>query len=277
MQPYDYSKISGEARTYSEAEQVIFHSLDELVNASPAIHFPFVIPTYNNASYLHMMVKQLRDKLRDQLYTVIIVDNWSTHGAMQSALDVYGQQEDFIVVKKFTNDGPRDFYHHERFKNWLPQHFIVTDPDIGLNPDMPDNFVSTMIDLSEANRWFRVGLALDIEMPGVEHNMHDILFHTTGLTMYQWEARFWTEQVGEVEGNPIYSAPIDTTFCLINKAYDIGDFYNPSVRIAGCWTAQHYGWYNNPPVPDEEHEYYLSMIPGHWSETGNAIKRKRNQ
>lgn len=253
---------------------MIFYSLDELVIANPNIKFPFVIPTYNNPTYLSSMISQIKNF--DLKCTIIVIDNFSDYKPMQELLNSYKDDEDIIVVKKFTNDGPRDFYNNEQFKNWLPQTFIVTDPDIGLNKDMPKNFLAIMEKLSEENKWFRVGLALDIEMPGQEHNMHEIMFHTTGLTMYQWEDRFWQHQCGTTEdGSPIYSAPIDTTFCYINKGYDVGDFYNPSVRIGGNWTAQHYGWYINPPIPQEENEYYLSRIPGHWSETGNAIKRRR--
>lgn len=244
-----------------------------MFNAGPPPEFPVIIPTFNNPEYLQMMVEQLESY---GLHQIIIVDNWSTHPKMVELLDRYAV--DYIVVKKFTNDGPTEFYRNPQFFAWLPEKFIITDPDIGLNPNLPNEFVEILEEVSEQYSCMRVGFALDIEMPGISHNMHDIMFHTTGLTMYQWEDRFWQEKVGETRlGDPIYSAPIDTTFCYINKKYDVGDYYNPSVRIAGNFTAQHYGWYNEPPISNEELEYYLAHIPGHWSETGNAIKRKRNQ
>lgn len=252
---------------------MIYYSIYEMFAAGPPPEFPVIVPTFNNPDYLTIMMDQLQER---NINDIIIVDNFSTYPPMKPLLDKYAN--DYIVVKKFTNDGPTEFYRNSDFFAWLPEKFIITDPDIGFNKNLPDDFVSIMEETSDQYGCMRVGFALDIEMPDVEHNMHEIMFHTTGLTMWQWEERFWREKVGETKyGDPIYSAPIDTTFCFINKKYDVGDYYNPSVRIAGNFTAQHYGWYNNPPISNEELEYYLNHIPGHWSETGNAIKRKRNQ
>lgn len=252
---------------------MIYYSIQEMFVAGPPPELPVIVPTYNNPSYLTMMIKQLEDY---NLTNIIVVDNNSTIPGMSELLTELGNK--YIVIKKFSNDGPTEFYRNPQFLAWLPTEFIVTDPDIGFNPRLPKNFVEIMRDVSNEYKLLRVGFALDITMDGESHNMHDILFHFTGLTMHQWEDRFWQDKVGSTKnGDPIFSAPVDTTFCFINKNNDIGDYYNPSVRIGGDFTAQHYGWYNNPPIPSQEHEYYLSTIPGHWSETGNAIKRKRNQ
>jgi glycosyltransferase involved in cell wall biosynthesis len=252
---------------------MIYYSIDEMFASGPPPEFPVIIPTFNNPSYLARMINQLQEY---GLNDIIVVDNFSSYPVMQEYLNIIGQS--YTVVKKFTNDGPTEFYRNPQFLAWLPEYFIITDPDIGFNPNLPKDFVQTLKDVSVKHNMMRVGFALDIEMEGVDHNMHDIMFHTTGLTMHQWEARFWHNQIGSTDnGDPIFAAPIDTTFCLINKNNDTGDYYEPSVRIGGNFTAQHYGWYNNPPLPESEFEYYLNNIPGHWSETGNAIKRKRNQ
>jgi hypothetical protein len=222
-----------------------------------------------------MMIRQLNERY---VQNILVVDNFSSSQKMIELLDRLDKEDNVIVVRKFTNDGPTEFYRNPEFFQWLPQKFVISDPDIGFNPNLPTDFLTVMENVSEELKCMRVGFALDIDMDGVDHNMHDIMFHFTGLTMYQWEERFWQDKVGETKyGDPIYSAPIDTTFCFINKKYDVGDYYNPAVRIGGNFTAQHYGWYNTPPIPSEDHEFYLSRIPEHWSETGNAIKRKRNQ
>jgi glycosyltransferase involved in cell wall biosynthesis len=252
---------------------MIYYSIYEMFAAGPPPEFPVVVPTYNNPSYLSSMINQLESY---DLTDIIIVDNCSTIPGMTELLT--NLAEKYIVVKKFTNDGSTEFYRNSDFRAWLPEYFIITDPDIGFNPRLPKNFAEILKEVSNEYKMMRVGFALDIEMDGEDHNMHEIMFHFTGLTMYQWEERFWHNKLGSTKnGDPIFAAPIDTTFCLVNKNNDIGDYYEPSVRIGGDFTAQHYGWYNNPPIPENEHEYYLSTIPDHWSETGNAIKRKRNQ
>jgi hypothetical protein len=250
---------------------MLHYSIQELIQQPKNNGIPIVIPTFNNVSYLRKMIFQLEDF---GINNLIILDNWSTAPKMSEFLNLLSTK--YTVVKKFTNDGPTEFYWNRNFFNWLPDNFIITDPDIGFNQNLPKDFINVMKNVSEEHKLMRVGFALDIEMAGVEHNMHDIMFNLSGLTMYQWEERFWQNKIGLTEyGDQIYNAPIDTTFCFINKKYDIGDYFGPSARIAGNFTAQHYGWYINPPVPENELEYYLSVIPQHWSETGNAIKRKR--
>lgn len=237
--------------------------------ASP--NFPVVIPTFNNPSYLKMMVGQLTAR---GLFDLVVVDNNSTIEGMSELLD--GLASEFTVVRKKTNDGPTEFYRNKDFYSWLPRWFVITDPDIGLNQNLPEDFIEIMKEASDRFGTFRAGLALDMEMNGVDSNIRDILFRDSGKTMYEWESQFWSELLGETRhGDAIYRAKLDTTFCLIDKSKDKGMYYEPSVRIAGNFTAQHYGWYKSPPMPDEENKFYLSSIPGNWSETGNAIKRTK--
>jgi glycosyltransferase involved in cell wall biosynthesis len=246
---------------------MIYNSIKEMTTSESKKQFAVVVPTYNNPSYLSMMLKQLLDNC---LGHIVIVDNNSTIQGMKNLLKDLSQ--DFTVISKKTNDGPTEFYNNKEFYNWLPDLFIITDPDIGFNKNMPKDFVDVMREISEKNKLFRVGLALDIEMKGVKSNIKEIIFRGNGSTMYEWESQFWRTRVGETKyGDEIYSAKVDTTFCLVNKSNDKKKYYGPGVRIAGNFTAQHYGWYNDPPIPENEHKYYLSKITTKWSETGNAL------
>lgn len=240
--------------------------------AAKAPKLPIVIPTFNNPSYLKMMVGQLTAR---GLLDLVVVDNNSTIEGMSELLDELAS--DFTVVKKKTNDGPTEFYRNKDFYAWLPRWFVITDPDIGFNEQLPEDFIEVMKEASDRFNVFRAGFALDIEMEGIDNNLKDIVFRNSGKTMYEWECQFWKDYLGETKyGDAIYGAPLDTTFCLIDKEKDKGEYYRPSVRIAGRFAAQHYGWHKNPPMPSVEGEFYLSAIPKHWSETGNAIKAKRN-
>lgn len=249
---------------------MIYSSIQEMIQAVSPPQLPVVIPTFNNPSYLSQMINQLAGY---ELDDIIILDNFSSYPDMHGYLDSLGQER--TVVRKITNDGPKEFYHNSQFLSWLPEYFIITDPDIGFNQRLPRHFVQTLKDVSNKHNMMRVGFALDIEMEGTKNNLHDITFGTTNMTMYQWEKRFWHNKIGStLNGDPIFRASIDTTFCLFNKKNNAGNYYLPSARIGGDFTAQHYGWYENPPIPEKEFEYYLNKIPRNFSETGNAIKRK---
>jgi len=256
---------------------MLFSSVDKLVQTSPKSGIPIVIPTFNNLSYLTKMIIQLDNH---NLENLIILDNWSTAPGMSEALDAYS--EVYTVVKKFTNDGPREYYQNEKLFNWLPQKFILTDPDIGFNENLPDNFVQILINTSEEHNLYKVGFALDIDMPHLngDSNINSIKFNPV-LSMYQWESQFWQNKIGETEsGDPVYQAAIDTTFCLVNKNY-FTPYHEPMMitdrcaRVGGNFTAQHYGWYNNPPASKAELDYYLSRITNKWSFTSNAIKNAK--
>jgi hypothetical protein len=246
--------------------------MKDMIVSEPRAEFTVVVPTYNNPSYLRMMIGQLIDLGMDHM---VIVDNDSKIQGMRELLEE--KSRDFIVVSKKTNDGPSEFYSNKEFYAWLPEFFIITDPDIGLNKNMPKDFLEIMKEASHRFNLFRVGLALDIEMEGVEHNMHEIVFRNSGKSMHQWESQFWRDVIGKTKnGDDIYGAAVDTTFCMVNKSKDTGEYFRPSARIAGNFTAQHYGWYKNPPIPKSENEFYLNTIPKYWSETGNAIKARES-
>jgi hypothetical protein len=100
-----------------------------------------------------------------------------------------------------------------------------------------------------------------------------IKYNSNGVTLYQWESRYWKKVVGKTElGDNIYAADSDTTFCLINKSKDQGNVFWPSLRISGKFLAKHFPWLKKQPIPLEEQIYYLNSVPPQWSETGNSLK-----
>jgi len=257
-----------------------FDSVKHMINSIDSPSFPVVIPTFNNPAYMCKMVNQL-NKYGFNFDSIIILDNFSRYPEMRIALDNMSDQG-CVVVKKFTNDGPREYYKNKDLFNWLPDKFVLTDPDIGFNKNLPKNFINTMISISEKYKLYKVGFALDIEMNHLngDTNIKNIMFNPR-LSMYQWEQQFWSNKLFETkEYDPVYSAAIDTTFCLVNKKF-FRDYEEPMqvkdlcVRIGGNFTAQHYGWYNNPPSTKDEYEYYLSQIPPQWSFTSNEMKRRK--
>jgi hypothetical protein len=259
---------------------MIFSSVNEMISKVESPSLPVIIPTFNNPTYMSKMVEQLKE-CGFEYGDIIILDNFSRYPEMRTRLDSISMLG-CIVVKKFTNDGPREYYKNKKLFEWLPEKFFLTDPDIGFNKNLPKSFINTMIDISEKNGLYKVGFALDIEMNNIvgHTNIKDIMFNAN-LSMYQWEQQFWSNKLFETEGfDPVYSAAIDTTFCLVNKKF-FRNYEEPMqikdlcVRIGGDFTAQHYGWYEIPPIHKSEYEFYLSQVPPQWSFTSNEIKRRK--
>jgi hypothetical protein len=256
---------------------MIYNNISDLTKTPTPQEMPVIIPTFNNISYLKLMINQLE---KFNINNIIVIDNWSTLPGMSQELDIIGQK--YTVVKKFTNNGPREYYQNKELFKWLPEKFILTDPDIKFNENLPNNFLESLAEVSEKYNLYKVGFALDIEMNHLDGdtNIREIMFDQF-LTMYQWELQFYSNSLGLINENPIWSAAIDTTFCLVNKNFFKDDENDPMkiknlcARIGGDFTAQHYGWYNNPPVSKDEYEYYLSVVPRQWSFSSNRIKEIR--
>ncbi len=134
----------------------------------------------------------------------------------------------------------------------LPEIFIVSDPDLLLNKDMPKNVGEILLNLSETHKLFKVGLALDISDSDkfVEGELSKIVIET--------ESKYWERPVVHPD-YIIYEAILDTTFCLVNRQYAIPHHIH-QWRIAGNFTCKHLPWYrdwlkNN--IPKEELEYWM--------------------
>jgi len=259
---------------------MIYNTIRQMVKEAKSPELPVIIPTFNNPTYMCNMIEQLR-MFGFEYQDIIILDNFSKSPIMQEMLNHAAKKFGCHVVKKFTNDGPREYYKNKDLFNWLPEKFILTDPDIGINPNIPHNFVEILSDVSEQYSMYKVGFALDIEMENLKgnSNIKDIMF-AQNVTMYQWEKQFYANQIGFTKtADPIYLAAIDTTFCLVNKK-----FFTPydapmqvkdrCVRIGGNFTAQHYGWYYQPPMTKDEYNYYLSQVSPQWSFSSNEMKRR---
>jgi glycosyltransferase involved in cell wall biosynthesis len=260
---------------------MIFSSVNEMISKIESPNLPVVMPTYNNPTYMAKMIEQLVE-YGFSYSDIIILDNFSRSPLMREILDAAGNKFGCVVVKKFTNDGPREYYRNKKLFEWLPEKFFLTDPDIGFNKDLPKDFINTMIDISEEHNLYKVGFSLDIEMDHLngDTNIKNIMFNPN-LSMYQWEKQFWNNIFSYTsELDPVYSAAIDTTFCLVNKKF-FREYEEPMqikdlcARIGGRFIAQHYGWYNLPPIARDEYEFYLSQVPPQWSFTSNEIKRRK--
>ena len=212
---------------------------------------PVLIPTFNNPTYTRRMVAQLKAR---GLRNIVIVDNASSAPDMLAFLE--SVQDDVTVVRLDRNAGTRDLFLSDANYARLPELFCVTDPDLELNDALPPEFLFELIDATEAFQTGKAGFALDISQP-------ELMKETTlfcgdrQYTTLEWEANFWRHQIGSTAGgDPIYNAPIDTTFAVYNKRYFRRESHLCGVRFAGRYTCKHVPWYKETGLTDAEEQYY---------------------
>lgn len=231
----------------------------------PANEVPILIPVFNLCSYADNMVRQL---LSRGITNFIVFDNASTYPPMVEYLDKLSKTQ--RVVRFTENLGPRCFAEFPQMLVFLPEYFIITDPDLVLNPNLPRDFIDKMKDVINAHNVSKAGFALDIYDNGHK------FFNTSQVQ--EWEGKNWENKVPQLSNcilDDIYRAPLDTTFCLFKRSRYFSELFSigygitatSSLRIAGRFTCEHMGWWAKQPVPKDEMDYYKNTQ--RWSSTCN--------
>lgn len=218
------------------------------------LNMTVVVPAFNNYTFVKNTVKQLEKFTKN----IVVVDNASTY---QPLLDYYSTEYPYRLVKCAQN-----FKHHVAFRRDLlgitliDNKYLLTDPDLQFNPNLPDNFIEELFKISKRYQASKVGFALDIS---TDINP-DLLFLDTHTgvkhTVVNWESRFWKNK----KANDIYVAAIDTIFCMFDVASK-----GQHLRVAGNFTAQHIPWILNFDqkwsfLPDELEYYRQTAKCSNW-------------
>lgn len=211
-----------------------------------------VIIGYNLVSYIKNTVKQLEKYTSD----IIIVDNKSF---FQPLLDYYENDYKYTLVKCPSNYG-HEVYKESFIQKLVGDVYILTDPDLQFNPNLPDNFIAELIEISNYFGATRVGFALEIDSDNIRT---EAMFGY--WTIKDWERRFWLDRATYPQNLnlELYYAPMDTTFCLINK-----NLSGVQIRVAGSYTCQHLPWYNNFKeffMPGEFESYQIGNVSTNWT------------
>jgi hypothetical protein len=227
---------------------------------------PIIIPTFNNPTYLKNMVDFLFYKNNRN---IIVVDNNSTYPYMLDYLEDISN--DIGVVRQYINAGPRQFFNDPEAFALLPEYFIVTDPDLELRQELPENFIEIFKNILDKHNVFKVGCALDIELDN--ENVLDELYVVGGgnTTIRQIESNYYLNRDTQYEDLYVYHAPVDTTFALYKKSNAHFGFFS-GMRVGGDFTAHHFGWDVKLPMPDNEYNYYKNSVRGDFSST-EVLKR----
>lgn len=213
---------------------------------------PIVVIAYNNLFF----VRNFIDQLKKYENPIILFDNKSTYGPL---LQYYkeikaelGSKIDIRLLDTNEGCGVATVYEHT-----LPSVYIMSDPDLQLNPRMPKNFSDILLALSNKHEAYKVGLALDISEP---EKMLSCKNYDHNMSIFEWERRFWKKRIIDNDYE-LYDAPTDTTFCLINRVYH----ESKQIRIAGDFTAKHLPWYKGflkKKITEDELE--------HWKDGNNS-------
>ena len=253
---------------------------------------PIVIICYNNYRYVENTLSQILRINKEYYKNIIILNNASTCedtieylrklGSGSGSSDGSGSGSDGVVsiINNIGNFGPwiaADNNSH--IYNVLPNKFVLTDPDLKLNENIPSNFVDILATLSDKYKTTKIGLALDITE---HHKFYQTAEYMANLSIYDWEKRFWIDRIEDAD-YVLYKADIDTTFCLINKdnvaaaavaaaAAAAAATAYIQIRVAGNFTAKHIPWYIDNEVYNIYDNYSACINTTHISTIARIVK-----
>lgn len=252
---------------------------------------PIVIICYNNYRYVENTLSQILRINKEYYKNIIILNNASTcedtigylkklaSGSGSSDGSSDGSSGSVSIINNIGNFGPwiaADNNSH--IYNVLPNKFVLTDPDLKLNENIPSNFVDILATLSDKYKTTKIGLALDITE---HHKFYPTAEYMANLSIYDWEKRFWIDRIDDAD-YVLYKADIDTTFCLINKdnvanaasaasAASAATAYI-QIRVAGNFTAKHIPWYIDNEVYNIYDNYSACINTTHISTIARIVK-----
>lgn len=216
------------------------------INSIEINTIPIVIIAYNNLTFVKSFVEQCR-RLTNK---IIILDNNSEY---EKQLQYYDNLKD-VEVRRLKQNYGHNVY--EILADTLPSIYILSDPDLLLNPEMPNDINSILLNLSEKHQSNKVGLSLDIS------DSDKFIKNGYGDLVYSIESKYYQTQIPS-DKYILYKANTDTTYCLINRNYKS---HENNLRISGlvgketCFVAKHLPWYNNylkDNVPKDELKVWI--------------------
>lgn len=228
---------------------------------------PILIICYNNYRYVENTIQQINAINSSYNDNIIIINNNSNDSDTIDYLEKLKKKSYYIINN--LNISPRiDNINNVEIFNKLPDKFILTDPDLQFNKNIPKNFIDDLITISEKYKSFKTGFALDIS----DYNCMYQHIYTQNKNIYDWEKVNWYNSIPD-EKYILYDAGIDTTFSLINKNYLNND--NRTIRIAGDFTAKHLPWYIKNNIYSLSESYtMISTFKDDISDTKNIFKEQ---
>jgi hypothetical protein len=196
-------------------------------------HIPIYTIGYNNYTFIKNTVEQF---IHLNVRKIIIIDNNSFYPKL---LDYYNEINGKIinkthinVIKMDKNYGHCVFYHADIWKI-LPKFFVLTDPDLKYNLNMPKNFLQIFAAYTLKNK---CKSAFDLL-----NNESELL--TNNSATYN-----------------SYFKYTDTTFSLYNKKYNYQGHHYNAVNFNGIFNCVHIPWIPNfkEMLLEDEFDYMIN-------------------
>ena len=224
---------------------------------------PIYIISFNRLSYVKQMVEWLE---KYNMTNIHIIDNNSNYPPLLQ----YLKKSPHHVHHMDKNYGHLVFWQSGKFDDIIKNHiYVVTDPDIAPNLEMPADFMSKLFCLlCEYPSVTKVGLALDIS---------DLPNNPKSDIVKKWESQFWKKRIkDELE---IYKSDLDTTFALYRPGVIPAGLFYDAIRVAGDFTAKHLPWYFDESGTDEDEFYKKNLRPesASWIAQVDEYKTKINK
>ena len=260
LDPYkhylEYGKLEGRLPKRSAKLPIIdTDKICRKYNFSAINSIPIIIPTYNNPTYLCRFLEQLK---RFPKLQILIYDNNSTYLPMLQLLDDLGKK--FSLIRNSENRGPEFVYRDQNLLKLLPSQFLLSDPDLDLNPDLPTNFFETFFALTEYYKIGKAGSALSI--PNNFKTNLKLIQKDVTTTAIEYENQFWQNLSGFIKKDDakIYGAALGATLCLVNMKYlNEDNHWSKGIRVAGVYENKHLPWELYFDLPNDEKEFYDSL------------------
>ena len=204
--------------------------LNILLQKNNFFNFPIYIISFNRLEYLRQIIEWLK---KMGYKNIIIIDNKSTFLPL---LDFY-EKCDCKVIKMKKNYGYKVFYKHPRF--WFARTFtfyILTDPDLSVVEECPENFVELFLNVMRDNlQCVKVGFSLKIDDIPDDYELKD--------EVILWESQFYKKSK-LYHGISLYDAEIDTTFSITSPLiFTPHKPHNPCIRVGYPYVLRHLPWY----------------------------------
>jgi len=231
------------------------------------MNIPIIVVCYNNYRYVENTLKQILNINKEYYKNIQILNNNSncldTINYLNNVDVSVINNKDIDILGVRVNAGPWiSELENKHIYDLLPDKFILTDPDLKLNKNIPNNFIEILEELSDKYGTYKIGFALDIS--------DSDKFIKCNINIYEGEKNYWIDKIDD-DKYELYNAPIDTTFCLINK-----NNHKKIIRIAGNFTAKHLPWYVENEICNSYYNYYICTNTTLISTFSNEIKEYIN-
>lgn len=187
---------------------------------------PVYIICFNNGYYVKNTVDQLCSKMI-QIQNIHILDNNSNGKETKEILQ--SLENKGCIIHRFTENKGHLVWGIDEIWSQLPEYFVVTDPDLQFNPDLPNNFLEILREICDLHQADRVGFALSLEDKDEFYTDK----YSNNINIVEWEKQFWEKPYRKYRGLELYNGLIDTTFFLgcksrfpIRKHIRVGSFYS---------------------------------------------------